>query len=358
MRWAVAGGSRGSGGEDGVGGVVGSVIGGVLAAVLGGIGGAVQSRVNGGLAGRLHDGIAAALISNGTAVLLLTIAWVAAPAVRAAVRQGWTLLRTGAVRPWECLGGACGALYVASQGVSAGVLGIAVFTVAVVTGQSAGGLAVDRAGLAPGGRRQITGTRMLGAALTIAAVAIAVSGRQHAGTVVALAALPLLAGVALAIQGALNGRVRQAAGALLPAVLLNAAVGTAGLLLAFMVSLVVRGWPAGALPAQPWWYAGGAIGLGFTAIGVAVVRRIGALLLGLGVIAGQLGGALALDLAAPGSAGRPGLTEALGAGLALAAVAIALRFSLRADGSSDSTTDRVSPAPPDLSPRTRRLSDP
>jgi transporter family-2 protein len=254
--------------------------------------------------------------------VLVIAAMAAAPAARAGLRLAVDRLRRGTLRPWECLGGACGALYVASQGISAGVLGLAVFTVAVVAGQSAGGLAVDRAGIAPGGRRPVTRARALGAAVTVAAVVIAVSGRLRAGTGLALAVLPLAAGAALAVQGAVNGRVRQAAGAVLPAVFINAAVGTAALLLAFGGVLAVHGWPGGVLPGRPWFYLGGAIGVGFTAIGVAVVRRIGVLLLGLAVIAGQLSGALALDLIAPGPAGRPGVTGYLGAGLTLATVLV------------------------------------
>jgi len=295
-------------------------IAGVLAAFVGGLGGAAQSRVNGALAGHLHDGIAAALLSNTTALVLVATAMAVTPSARAGLRLAVQRLRQGTLRGWELLGGACGALYVASQGISAGVLGLAVFTVAVVAGQTGGGLAVDRAGIAPGGRRVVTLTRALGAAVTVAAVAIAVSGRLSAGTSLALAVLPLAAGVALAVQGAVNGRVRQAAGAVMPAVFINAVVGTAALVLAFGVASLIHGLPDGSLPGRPWFYLGGAIGVGFTAIGVAVVRHIGVLLLGLAVIAGQLTGALALDLLAPGPAGAPGLTGYLGVGLTLAAV--------------------------------------
>ncbi len=292
---------------------------GVLAAVLGGLGGAVQARVNGGLGGHLHDGLAAALISNGSALLLVASAGFSRTA-REGLRRVLGALRTGTLRPWEGVGGACGALYVASQGISAGPLGVAVFTVAVVCGQSGGALGVDRAGLAPGGRRPVTLTRALGAALSVVAVTVAMSGRLRGGTALGLAALPLVAGVALAFQGAVNGRVRRAAGAVVPAVFVNALVGTAALAVAFAGSVVLRGWPTGALPHEPWWYVGGAIGLGFTAIGVAVVERIGVLLLGLGVIAGQLAGAVTLDLVA----GRTDPAALLGALLTLVAVTVAL----------------------------------
>ena len=352
---------------------------GVLAAFVGGLGGAAQSRVNGALAGRLHSGIAAALVSNTTALVLVAAAMAAAPAARAGLRRavgrvelrravGQVELRravgraglrravgrvelrravgragarrvvvgrvgarrvvrrvglrrvAGRLRAWECVGGACGALYVASQGISAGALGLAVFTVAVVAGQTGGGLAIDRTGIAPGGRRPVTRTRLLAAAVTVAAVAVAAGGRPATGASLLLAVLPLLAGVALAVQGAVNGRVQQAAGMVLPAVFLNAVVGTAALLLAFGVAVVAGAGPAGSLPASPWLYLGGLIGVGFTAIGVAVVRRIGVLLLGLAVIAGQLAGALLLDLLVPGRAGPPGAAAVLGAALTLAAV--------------------------------------
>jgi transporter family-2 protein len=292
----------------------------VLAAFIGGLGGAAQSRINGALAGHLHDGVAAALVNNTTALLMVSVAMAASPAARTALRRALPRLR-----PWECVGGVCGALYVASQGISVGALGLAAFTVAIVAGQSGGGLVVDRAGIAPGGRRPVNRARILGAVLTVGAVVLAVSGRLRAGAALGLAVLPLAAGAAQALQGAVNGRVRQAAGAVLPAVFVNAAVGTAALVVAWGVSLAVRGWPTGALPHQPWLYLGGAIGIGFIAIGVAVVRRIGVLLLGLAIVAGQLSGALALDLVAPGPAGRPGPTEILGTLLTLVAVAVAMR---------------------------------
>jgi bacterial/archaeal transporter family-2 protein len=300
----------------------GTVLAGVAAAFLGGVGGAVQARVNGGLAAHLHDGVAAALISNGSALLILTGAMLAAPAARAGLRLVLAKFRGGTLRLWECLGGVCGALYVAGQGISAGALGVAVFTVAVVAGQSSGGLLADAAGLTPGGKRPVTRVRAAGATLTVAAALVAVGGRLQAGAWVPLALLPLVAGAGLAFQGAVNGRVRQAAGAVLPAVYVNALTGTAGLLVAFGMSVLVRGRPTGALPATPWLYLGGVLGIGFTTIGVMVVRRIGVLLLALGVIAGQLAGAVALDVLAPGPAGVPGMGTLLGAGLTLLAVMV------------------------------------
>src|SRR5262249_12033825 len=127
-----------------------AVLAGVAAAFLGGIAVAAQSRINGALAGHLHDGFAAALLNNTTALALSSVAVLSTPVGRAGLRLAARKLRGGHLRPWECLGGIFGALYVASQGLSVGALGLAVFTVAMVTGQSGGGLVVDVAGIAPG----------------------------------------------------------------------------------------------------------------------------------------------------------------------------------------------------------------
>ena len=56
-----------------------------------------------------------------------------------------------------------------------GLLGVALFTVATVTGQTLSGLLVDRMGIGPAGKRAITGIRVIGSVLTVAAVAWAVS---------------------------------------------------------------------------------------------------------------------------------------------------------------------------------------
>ena len=102
---------------------------------------------------------------------------------------------------------------------------------------------------------------------------------------------------------------------------MNFVVGTLALVLAFAVSVAVDGWPSGTFPTNPWLYTGGLIGMVFIAMQAAVVHRIGVLLLGLGMIAGQVVGALVLDVVAPDAA-APGLATYVGAALTLVAVAI------------------------------------
>ncbi|MFI6760180.1 DMT family transporter [Micromonospora sp. NPDC050417] len=294
-------------------------------AVVSGSAVAVQSRINGELGVRLHDGIAAAVISFSVGLVALVALAFGSPTGRRHLGVFRSALRDGSLRPWQCLGGACGAFMVANQGLTVGRLGVAIFTVAVVAGQSASSLVVDRAGIGPGGRQRVTATRLAGAALTVPAVFLAVGDRPNDPAGLALALLPLLAGLGLAWQQAVNGRVRAASGSVVTATLVNFAVGTVALLVAFAVSASVRGWPTGSLPTEPWLYLGGPIGILFIAIAAALVRFTGVLLLGLATIAGQVVGAVVIDVAAPGDASGPGPFTLLGAVLTLAAVLVAAR---------------------------------
>ncbi len=283
---------------------------------------AAQSRINGELGVRLEDGIAAAALSFGVGLLLLAVLVPATPAGRRGLGALRTALRTGTLRPWHCLGGVAGALLVASQGLTVGTLGVAMFTVAVVAGQTASSLAVDRAGFGPTGPQPITAPRLTGAILTVLAVGLAVGDRIGAPATLALAALPALAGFGIAWQQAANGLVRGAAGSALTAALVNFVAGTIALLMAFGLQVAVRGPVSGTLPGEPWLYLGGLIGVSFIAVAAAVVRFTGVLLLGAATIAGQVSGAVLIDLFLPGAPGTGGLFPALGAALTLVAVAV------------------------------------
>ncbi|WP_189040496.1 DMT family transporter [Micromonospora sonchi] len=292
-------------------------------ATVGGFAVAVQSRINGELGARLGDGLAAAVVSFGLGLLVLSVLVPATRGGRRGLRALRDALTSGTLRPWQCLGGACGAFLVFTQGATVGALGVAVFTVAVVAGQSGSSLAVDHAGIGVGGRQPVTAARLGGAVLTVAAVLLAVGDRLGQPATVGLAVLPLLAGVGVAWQQAVNGRVRMVSGSTLTATLVNFTVGTVVLLVAFGVSLALRGGPPGSLPSEPWLYLGGLIGVAFIAVAAAVVHFTGVLLLGLATIAGQVVGAVLLDVLLPTAASRPDGTTLLGALLTLVAVAIA-----------------------------------
>ena len=218
-------------------------------------------------------------------------------------------------------------MMVASQGLTIGMLGVAVFTVAVVGGQIGSSLLMDRLGVGPGGRQPISTRRLAGAALAICAVGLAVSDRLAHPAGLALAMLPFVAGIAAAWQQGINGRVGMTArdgggGTLLvstlPATLINFTTGTAGLAVVAGIGVLNDGMPR-PLPPQLWLYLGGPLGMAFIGTMVVLVRRIGVLLLGLGMVAGQLMASLLLDLFVP--SGRHPLTALTVTGTVLTLVA-------------------------------------
>lgn len=282
---------------------------------------AVQSRINGQLARRLDDFAVAALVSFGSGLLILLVVVAAWPAGRRGLARLGAALRERRLAWWMLLGGIAGAAFVATQGIAAGVLGVALFTVAIVAGQTLGGVVFDVVGLGPGGRRPLTLARAAGALLALSAIGWAVSAQVVAAVPLHLMLLPFAAGFAVSWQQAMNGRVRTASSSALAATLVNFAVGTAVLVVVMVVHAASAGWPA-AMPEEPWLYAGGAIGCVFIAMQAALVRRVGVLVLALGIVAGQLAAALALDLLLPTSDHGVGVATIGGTVLALVAVGV------------------------------------
>jgi transporter family-2 protein len=301
---------------------------GVALAVVAGFGVALQSRVNGTLADHLGSGFLAAFVSFGSGLVWLTVAMLVSRRARTGLAGVTTALRARRLRWWECLGGLAGGFLVATQGLTVGTLGVAVFIVAIVAGQSVSSLLVDRLGLAPGGIRLVTLPRAVGPALTVVAVAIAMSAGIGSAGALALAVLPLLAGAGSAWQQAVNGRVRAASGGVVAATFVNFLVGTAALAVALGISVLVQGAPTGSFPANPLLYTGGLIGIAFIAMSAAIVHRVGVLLLGLGMIAGQVVGALVLDVVSPGAT-PPSAATYVGGALTLVAVAVPALFDRR-----------------------------
>ncbi|MGK8521424.1 DMT family transporter [Nocardia asteroides] len=302
-------------------------------AIGGGV--AVQGRINGALGARLEDGILAATISFATGLLVLAAVFAVSGRQRDGMRQVRRALPEGVLRPWQLLGGLCGAFFVACQGLTVAAIGVTAFTVATVAGQLLSSLVVDRIGLGPSGRTPVTAVRLAGAALGVVAVLVAGSGYTRAtdgglsvpdalrgAPPALLIALPALAGIGLAWQQAVNGKV-GAVGGSLSAAMVNFCVGSAALLAIASVVIASTGGPA-EIPTEPWLYLGGLIGVAFIALAALTVRWIGVLLLGLTSVAGQLLVSLALDVLTPTSAGLS-VTAVVGCVLTLVAVAVATR---------------------------------
>lgn len=283
---------------------------------------ALQARINGQLGVRLDDGFAAAVVSFGSGLLILVVLSAALPAGRSGFRRLISGVRGGGIPWWMLAGGAAGALTVATQGLAVGIIGVSLFTVGVVAGQTLNGLLLDRWGYGPAGIVAVTVPRLLGGALALAAVALALIGDGLADVPWWMLVLPLLAGAGIAWQQATNGRLRQRVGTPLTATLVNFIGGTAILCVAAVVHVAVVG-PPRAFPTEPWIYAGGAIGVAYIFLAAAVVQYTGVLLLALGSVVGQLLMSIALDALWPAPASPGPLQELAMVAVALLSVVVA-----------------------------------
>lgn len=299
---------------------------GIPLAVAAGLTLPIQARINGELGVRLHDPLLAGLFSFGGGALVMAVATLVIPSGRAAFVRLLADTRRRSI-PWYFhAAGLIGAYFIFAQTSFVASIGMAVYTVAVVTGQTVSGLAVDRIGVGPGGKRAITALRVLGVLLTICAVFWAVSPRVSGAPNPTAMLLPLalvvLAGVLMTFQHAVNGRIAAQVRSPIPGTLINYAVGTVALALIWILKLALTG-GLPTLPTDPWLYAGGVLGCINLVLSALLIRRIGVLLTGLSMIAGQLIGALLMDWLLPVAGSVIYLQTVFGTLLTLAAIVVA-----------------------------------
>ncbi len=297
----------------------------LVAAMLGGILVTAQSRMNGELSSTIEAPIQAAVYSFGSGLLLL-LALLLVPGIRAGIARIRDALRVGRLRWWQCLGGLGGALFVAVQTYAVPLVGVAVFTVATVAGQTGNALVVDRFGIGPGGRRPVALGRVLAAGLAIVGVAITVSGSLGEG---GLAVLPVvLAGGGVALQQGVNARVNLESRNVLSTTAQNFATGTTLLLVIAAVQLGRGSYSPTDFEGVPWWaWWGGFLGIGFIAIAAWAVQHVGVLVFGLALLTGQLGSALLVDVLWPTAGHAVSLPMVLGVVVTFAAAALAGWFA-------------------------------
>lgn len=294
----------------------------VVGAVLIGSLTALQARVNGSLGAEIGDGILAGAISFGSGLVIMVVLTAVLPAGRDGFRRLVAGLRDHRVPAWMVMGGVAGAFTVASQGLTVATVGVALFTVGFVAGQTTGGLLLDRFGYGPAGVVPVTLHRIVGALLALAGVAVCLTEVRIGGIPLWMLVAPVIAGAGVAWQQGTNGRLRVRVQSPLAATLVNFAGGTAVLVVAVVVHIAVVGAPAAA-PADPWMYLGGAIGVVYIFLSSVIVQRTGVMVLGLGSVVGLLSTSVALDALWPAAAAPSTGVAVLAASVALAGVVVA-----------------------------------
>lgn len=261
----------------------------------------LQGRANGLLGGILGHAVFAALVSFVVGLVIVGTTLVCSPRSRKAAREFLRLVRTRTLPWWMLLGGLSGGLVVIAQATTVPLMGVAMFTMAFVSGQVTGGLIVDSTRLPPGGKQPLTLLRILGVLVVLAALGYGAAERLTLGIPAWAPALPFVSGALTSVQQAFNGRIRFVTGSAVVATTVNFAVGFAALVLG-AAALMTGGVTWAGFPTQPgqWWMLlGGAFGVVFIGLTALTVARLGVLLLSLFSLFGNLLGALLLDLLVP-----------------------------------------------------------
>lgn len=272
-----------------------------LLAALAGAMIALQARANGELSHRLDNGLEAALISFSSGLLIILIVTPFSPQIKEGIRNLRSAVAHKEIARWKLFAGALGGSFVAIQTQIVPLIGVAIYSVASIAGQTAMSLVVDRIGLTGGGKKLISPRRVVAAVLTVIAVLVSVWDRIEADnlSIVAVTAGGI-AGAVVGIQRALNGQINEHSHQSFTTSLLNFIMGTSFLSILILGGLLLGKSHLTPLPAGPWWiYTGGVIGVIYIAFTSTIVQQLGVLTFTLFSVGGQLTGSLIIDLVSP-----------------------------------------------------------
>lgn len=272
-----------------------------LLAALSGLMIALQARANGELSLRINNGLEAALVSFGSGLIIITVIATQNPSMKEGISNLRTAVANKEIARWKLLAGALGGSFVAIQTHIVPLIGVAIYSVASIAGQTAMSLVVDRIGLTGGGKKLISKRRVAAAVLTVLAVFVSVFDRIDAKNLSFLAVvLGCLAGAVVGVQRALNGQINEYSHQSFTTSLLNFITGTSFLVILILGGVLIGKIELVSLPTGPWWiYTGGVIGVIYIAFTSTIVQHLGVLTFTLFSVGGQLVGSLVIDLISP-----------------------------------------------------------
>jgi bacterial/archaeal transporter family-2 protein len=272
-----------------------------LLAALSGAMIALQARANGELSHRLDNGLQAAVVSFGSGLIIIFIITLFNSKIKEGIKNLRQSVDNKEIARWKLFAGALGGSFVAIQTQIVPLIGVAIYSVASIAGQTAMSLIVDRIGLTGGGKKLISPRRVLAAVLTVLAVLVSVWDRIDANNLSMLAVTAGgIAGAIVGVQRALNGQINEHSQQSFTTSLLNFMTGTAFLLILIILGILLGRNELSPLPSGPWWiYTGGVIGVIYIAFTSTIVQHLGVLTFTLFSVGGQLVGSLIIDLVSP-----------------------------------------------------------
>ena len=270
-------------------------------AAISGIMIALQARANGELSQRIGNPIEAALVSFGSGLIIISIISAFNPAIKSGIRNLRGAVNRKEIPIWTLFAGMLGGSFVAVQTQIVPIIGVAIYSVASIAGQTAASLLVDRIGLTGGGKKNITTRRVAAAGVTVIAVLISVLDRIEANNLsIAAVIFGFFAGSIVGVQRAMNGQINESTQQSFTTSLLNFIMGTTFLVIFLGIGMLINRAEIVSLPAGPWWmYTGGTIGVIYIAFTSTIVQHLGVLTFTLISVGGQLVGSLLIDFYSP-----------------------------------------------------------
>ena len=261
----------------------------------------MQARANGELSLRMGNPIEAALVSFGSGLLIISLISIFTPSIRNGMKNLKGAVSRKEIPAWTLFAGMLGGGFVAVQTQIVPIIGVAIYSVASIAGQTAASLIVDRIGLTGGGKKQITVRRVTAAGVTVFAVLVSVLDRMEAQNLSLFAVIfGCFAGAIVGVQRALNGQINESTHQSFATSWLNFIMGTTFLFLFLVIGVLINRAEIVALPSGPWWmYMGGTIGVIYIAFTSTIVQHLGVLTFTLISVGGQLVGSLLIDLYSP-----------------------------------------------------------
>ena len=269
----------------------------------------LQARANGELSRQLGNSLEAALVSFSSGLIVFIIISIFHRGIRTGIRNLHIARKAGHLRWWNFFGGALGGFLVAIQTNVLPLIGVAIFSVGSIAGQTVTSLLVDRLGITGGGKKAITIRRVFAAVLTIASVFVSVLDRFRAESLsIVSVLLVVLAGSIIAVQRALNGKINEYSHQSYSTSFLNFITGTSCLGILLLVQLGFGKTTLVALPQNHlWMYTGGVMGILYIAFAATIVQHLGVLTFTLFSVGGQLLASLVLDLLLPTAGAHVGM---------------------------------------------------
>ena len=272
-----------------------------LLAATSGIMISLQSRANGELSHRLGNSVEAALISFSSGLLIISLVAIFHKGIQQGAKRLIASIKRRDFPRWRLFAGMLGGTFVAIQTHVVPLIGVALYTVASLAGQTAMSLVVDRIGLTGGGKKLITPRRVAAATITVIAVLISAWDRLSVPHFSILAlTLSGLAGAFVGVQRALNGQINEHSNQSFTTSWLNFIMGSVFLTIFLTLNILIGNQHLVALPHSPWWmYTGGVIGVIYIAFSATIVQHLGVLTFTLFSTGGTLIGALLIDVISP-----------------------------------------------------------